>query len=333
LTDSDSAAKTLDKIAARWPDYLSEIMPVLGPTWSNQDFATRLVVAYNYCRPDSLAQYFWLVLSQQDLNVACLTMPESTVDGVCPLFSSLALCLAYTMGGTCIDLEGWRSVLQRMVSLDGLKISFEHGCESPMLTYLGFGMRSFDFHHSVAGFNHGRLTCKLRNWAHEVQLAGHELQIYGRWEQELLSNMGREFYPLYMGTHEVRLINFEFGPSPQDWQIWVSTSKDESTGEFWEALEENELKLDIPGSWPMVASPMANDDWKVRDRHERSKRRRRRFLRYLGLGLEREDHVFDWPSAEISIRFHVNNGKNMKALRRQYYLGNNITPPCREFVS
>jgi hypothetical protein len=341
---TESAAKTLVFIASSGVDWLSGIMPMLGPAWSTQDFATRLVVAYNYCTPNSLARYFWLVLSQQDLNVACLTMPESTVGEGDPLFPSLALCLAYTMGRTCMDLEGWRSVLQRMVSLDGLKILFEHGCTSPMLTYLGLGLRRFDFDISMAGLSHGRLTCKLRSWAHELQLAGQDLQAYGRWEQELLSNMYRGifWYPNKWDEEwsvTIRLMNFEFGPCPQDWQIWFSTSMYESTGEFWEAAEDEEPALDIPGAWPHLGLegqypwnyPWLGA-WDALSRHKKSKRRRRRFLRYLGLGLEDEFGVFG-PHIEDDIRYHVNDGKKTKALRRQYYLGNNITPPCREFVS
>ncbi|KAK5208759.1 hypothetical protein LTR41_005988 [Exophiala xenobiotica] len=341
LTDSDAAARTLDSIAAYRPDYLPEIMPMLGPAWSNQDFATRLLVAYMYCRPNCLARYFWLVLPQQDLNAACLTMPEPLVGRVDSLFSSLALCLAYTMGRTCIDLEGWRSVLQRMVTLDGFKICFEHVCKlpsvpylefrSPMLTYLGFGFLDGDFDLSMAGLSHERLTCKLRNWAHEVQLAGQDLQAYGCWEQELLSNMYSEFVRLPKTSVTVRFVNFEFGPSPQDWQIWVSTSMNASTGEFWEAVEDEEPVLDIPGSWPTL-DPEQGEYSVAKRRHENSRRRRRRFLRYLGLGLEDEYDVFG-TYIKYDMKAHVYRGKEKKALRRQYYLGNNITPPCREFVS
>ncbi|KAK5271567.1 hypothetical protein LTR96_003392 [Exophiala xenobiotica] len=333
FTDSDLAVETLCTIAiAGPPDSLSEVMPMLGPTWSNRDFATRLIVADGYCRPNSLARDFWLVLSQQDLDDACLTRPGSTVGGVSPLFSSLVLSLAYTMGRTCIDLEGWRSVLQRMVSLAGLKIPFGPGPPSPMLTYLGFGNLYDDFDLSMAGLGHGRLTCKLRNWAHEVQLAGQDLQAYGRWEQELLSDMYREFLWYRYESVAVRLINFKFGPSPQDWQIWVSTSMDESTGEFWEAVEDEEPVFDIPGSWPTL-EPEQEEYTVLYERHSNSRRRRRRFLRYLGLGPELEDQVFEWSGTKGFVRIHVREGKEKKALRRQYYLGNNITPPCREFVS
>ncbi|KAK7890411.1 hypothetical protein LTR67_008297 [Exophiala xenobiotica] len=332
----DSTVRTLSISAA---DYIPVIMPILEPAWSNLDLATRLEVAYGYCLPNSLARYFWLFLPQQDLSVACLTMPESTTGEMCAPFSSLALCLAYTMGRTCIDLGGWRSVLQRMVSLDGLKTPFEHGCTSPMLTYLGFtfpklsllgfGLRLLNWDPSMADLTHGRLTCKLRNWAHEVRLAGQDLQAYGRWEQELLSNMNREFLLYRYDSITVRLINFEFGPSPQDWQIWVATSMDESTGEFWEAVEDEEPVLDIPGSWPILDPEEEGYRMLVgRAHHYLSRRRRRRFLRYLGLGLEDESDVF-----ENLIEQLVNYGKEKKALSRQYYLGNNISPSCREFVS
>jgi hypothetical protein len=201
-----------------------------------------------------------------------------------------------------------------------------------MLTYLGFWV--LDVQLTMADLSHGRLTCKLRNWAHELQLAGQDLQAYGRWEQELLSNMDREFWfqPKSNESVTIRLLNFKFGPSPQDWQIWVSTSMDESTGEFWEAVEDEEPVLDIPGSWPTL-DPERREYSVAYWRHEKSRRRRRRFLRCLGRELELEDHVYRWSGTKNGIQSHVNQGKKTKALRRQYYLGNNVTPPCREFVS
>jgi hypothetical protein len=162
-----------------------------------------------------------------------------------------------------------------------------------------------------------------------VRLAGQDLQAYGRWEQELLSNMNREFLLYQYDSITVRLINFEFGPSPQEWQIWVATSMDESTGEFWEAVEDEEPVLDIPCSWPILDPEEKGYRMLIgRSHHYLSKRGRRRFLRYLGLGLEDESDVF-----ENLIEQLVNYGKEKKALSRQYYLGNNISPSCREFVS
>ncbi len=320
---------TLANIAILQQDGLPEIVPVLEPVWSNADFAVRLELAYSCCRPDYPARDFWLVLSEQRLDESCLTMPEETGNGYVRR-PSLALYLASTMGRICTNLSGWRSILQQVVSLNGIKISFEHQCGSPMLEYLGFNLPLW-YWGSRADLSPRRLTRKLQNWAHEMQLAGQDLQAYGRWEQEFLSNSDGEF-SWYVESVTVRFVNFTYGPSPQDWQIWVSTSMDESAGEFWEAVEDGEPVLDVPGSWPTL-DPEGTEYSIALLGHKFSRRRRRRFLRYLGLELEREEDVFGWPSTKDGMGRHVAKFKQPKARRRQHYLGNNIPPPCREFVS
>jgi len=327
---TDLAPATLANIGYCQPHFLPEIVPMLGPTWSSVDFATRLEVAYGYCHPDGSALYFWLVLAQQGLDVACLTMAKTKANGTFLRYVSLVSTLAFTMGRVCADLESWRPLLRDVVSLNGVQIPFEHEGESPMLGYLGFHLHSY-FRGSMADLSYQRLTCKLRSWANEVRVAGQDLQKYSRWEQEFLSTRNGEF-ARYNTSVTVRLVNFKYGPSPQDWQIWVSTSMDESAGEFWEAVEDGEPVLDVPGSWPTL-DPGKTEYWPVLSLQRYSRRRRRRFLRYLGLELEREDDVFDLSSPEDTLQRHIVRGKETKARRRKYYLGNNISPPCREFVS
>lgn len=311
---------------------------IFSDPWHDIDFATRLKAAYRMLNPGKSAQGFWSVLSQSVLDIRCLTRPADETTQRC---ESLVLQLAWTMSSEPIDLKGWRLLLHQVVSLDGIQLTFKHRCGSPMLECLGISPVTGWCYRKSADLDHQRLTRRLRNWAHEVELAGQDLQAYGRWEEELLSGIGLEFdAPLKAsaGAHfKVRVLKFTYGPSPEDWEMWVTTSMDEAAADFWEMLETYEPLLSIPGSWPEVDNPI-NYNWQMEEYYKDSRRRRIRWLRYLGLGRGHENEAFGEPitkepSTKGYFRRNVEYGKKRKEKRKRFYLENDIRPPCREYIS
>ncbi|KAK6379843.1 hypothetical protein LTS17_005917 [Exophiala oligosperma] len=308
-------------------------MPIFSELWSNIDFTTRLDVAYNMVSPCMTTQLFWHALSQRMLDSRCLILPadETGQPSEC-----LVGHLAWTMSSEPIDIKGLRLLLHQAVSLDGIQLSFENHCGSPMLKYLQFSMEAGMYIGSFANLEHQRLTSRLRNWAHEVELAGQDLQTYGHWEEALLSDVDLVFDALLRrtpdGPFKARVLKFKYGPSPEDWEIWATTSMDEAAADFWGTLDADEPLLPIPGSWPETDLSI-DDVWDMKSYNASSRRRRIRGLRYLGLGRSRESEVYGPEFKVFFLQTMVDDGKRKKEWKRRFYLENGITPPCREYIS
>lgn len=261
---------------------------------STLSYDDRLVLVYETCNSHYYSQIFWTVLSQPQLDASCLIrlVAKDDYTGYESLVQRLALTLS---DPECLDWKGWRSLLKSTVLLDGLRVSFEHGCFSPMLTYLGLNP-DHEFEGKLAQFAPHYVVRTLQNWAHELVLAGQNLLQYGQWEKRFVSEQVQ--YPFFFGplSAEVRVVGFEYGEFPQDWRIWFSTPADEYTGEFWAGVEEDERELMpcLPGAWPtMISQPAYYSNlsyWShwVSD----SRRRRRRFIRYMGRPPGDEGEVF-----------------------------------------
>ncbi|KAJ5787284.1 hypothetical protein N7457_002274 [Penicillium paradoxum] len=88
-------------------------------------------------------------------------------------------------------------------------------------------------------------------WLKALQANGVDLKQFGRaelviWRNE---NIRKEF--VAHGCHDrlaKRIIGFTYGPSPEDWHLWVSEPTDRFAGEFW-SLIERPVEV-MPGTWP-----------------------------------------------------------------------------------
>ncbi|PKY03247.1 hypothetical protein P168DRAFT_305556 [Aspergillus campestris IBT 28561] len=97
----------------------------------------------------------------------------------------------------------------------------------------------------------------FRVWLKDLQAAGVDLQQFGAKEKRIWEKLpdrvreylSQEFQYYYYELWLRPLIGFSYGPSPDDWDIWVSEKSDYYAGEFWEMIEmEPEV---MPGAWPV----------------------------------------------------------------------------------
>lgn len=290
--------------------------------------------AYGACSAKRHPSTFWHCLAQPQLDASCLVLKNADDDET-SRYESLVQCLASVLGkfwqhdSSCDDLHGWRSLFQSAVSLGGLQVSFEHDCHSPMLAYLQFSDGVFDG--SPADLSSKRLTHRLGQWAEEVLRAGQDLEEYGKWEYQFSLKRGykarfrKDYSPSCLGgqPQSIHIVNFTYGASPRDWRIWMSTSHDEHTGEFWESLQEEETKIQIPGAWSDTIAVDYSSGYR-HSRWMRSRRRRRRLLRYLNMPLGQENEVFGpgWE-ANLVVEFE----KEEKAKRDKFFRDAGICPP------
>ena len=119
---------------------------------------------------------------------------------------------------------------------------------------------------------HARFTVlqdTVRVWLEALELAGVDLASYGLSERQALINddVRREFclnpasavlwddwrvekprwHSLSNQNLTIRLIDIQYGPSPQDWKLWWTEPTDELVGEFWHRIEWQMPR--IPGGW------------------------------------------------------------------------------------
>ncbi|KAI1655374.1 hypothetical protein F4813DRAFT_180636 [Daldinia decipiens] len=80
-------------------------------------------------------------------------------------------------------------------------------------------------------------------WLEALKQAGIDLETYGRREREILVEMN---YIILIPYLEWRLIDFKFGPSPEDWEFYFGEPIHEYVGEFWKLVEDPPLH--IPGA-------------------------------------------------------------------------------------
>ncbi|KIW89809.1 uncharacterized protein Z519_09238 [Cladophialophora bantiana CBS 173.52] len=314
---------------------LRRIMHMISPPWNTFDFESRRNLAFYTCLQPVEAQQFWLCLSQTQLDSVCLVMRTENLER----HESLVGRLSYQMSQfwdnnntDSRDFSGWCSILHAAVRAGGLRTAFEHGCRSPMLVYLGGDIYDhFGYYRasrSRASLNSQRLTYKLRHWAQEVLNAGQDLTEYGRWESQYL--LSGEPFALREGSLSIHIVNFVYGKRPEDWQIWISTSADEYTAEFWESLNalDEEPVLELPGAWPAIEESARDIRryWEGRNRHEYSRRKRRRWLRYMNLTMKDEEDEFveGW---RMRIAETMERGKRGKARRAQFFKEAGITSP------
>ena len=95
-------------------------------------------------------------------------------------------------------------------------------------------------------------------WLADLLTCGVDLQAYGAKEHAILMRNELHDVQTYFPLLEYlphRLINFTYGPHPDDWVFWYSEVTDQFAGTFWEMIEaesdatQDSLENPIPGSW------------------------------------------------------------------------------------
>ncbi|CAI7653058.1 unnamed protein product [Penicillium viridicatum] len=96
----------------------------------------------------------------------------------------------------------------------------------------------------------------LKVWLRTLQEAGVDLELYGRieeriWKTEWIPRESHQLpdYHRLKGATKARLIGFSYGPSIEDWHLWVSEPSDSLAGEFWDLIERPVEVM--PGAWPI----------------------------------------------------------------------------------
>jgi hypothetical protein len=108
---------------------------------------------------------------------------------------------------------------------------------------------------TLSQFQNGNVACKaaIQVWLGNLEAAGIDLARYGEvehcnWRD---GGFGREFSGWNIAEQAFdtqRVIGIAYGPSSEDWRIWLSEASDLLAGQFWEMIER---PVDVtPGAWP-----------------------------------------------------------------------------------
>lgn len=96
----------------------------------------------------------------------------------------------------------------------------------------------------------------LKVWLKTLQEGGVDLKLYGRnedriWKTKWIPRESHQLpdYHRHSQTTKARLIGFSYGPSIEDWHVWVSEPSDSLVGEFWDLIERPVEVM--PGAWPI----------------------------------------------------------------------------------
>jgi hypothetical protein len=107
----------------------------------------------------------------------------------------------------------------------------------------------------------------LRIWLEQLRYSGIDLRRYGRMEKSLWRDprVNREWEydevgkkGLWTGnTYRLRLINFNYGPEPEDWRFWIEPVLPNYFIQFWDMLDHPERAM--PGAWEEGCSAYDSD--------------------------------------------------------------------------
>ncbi|KIX08582.1 uncharacterized protein Z518_03238 [Rhinocladiella mackenziei CBS 650.93] len=333
-----------------WCECVPHLVPTLVqricPPLSTLDFDSRLKNAYIACWTCVSPDVFWLYLCQSQLTAFCLVRWHDERESIVQVLAR-GMSQWWTGDRECKDFSDWQSLLQSAIAMDGLQLSFEHGCPSPMLNYLEFVYEYeptalWTYRGSWPDLTSERLTYRLQCWAREVQAAGQDLEEYGQWEyQQVVAEYAKyaedspadqdghfSFAACYPAVASGRLVAFTYGKQPQDWRIWISTSLDEYAAEFWETvhLVPDAPDPDLPGAWPHSAE--VNGDmtkfWQSGFKYSRKGVRRwRQHLISIG---ESEDDEFEKGWREMN-KNRARIYERKRAMRARFFQNAGITPP------
>lgn len=159
--------------------------------------------------------------------------------------------------GNAEDIEEWRDVLQEIVSsgISFVEPALSSGFSIPPIQEFFFGYISAvpsereRRHVKDQRLQHQRLCQQgILDLAKELQIAGldlkqHSLKAESYWKGIRLCND--------MGKYYFRVLLFQQGPQPEDWNLFVSDMREEYAyeccGDFWDMIEHPERMM--PGTW------------------------------------------------------------------------------------
>ncbi|KAM3477958.1 hypothetical protein MY5147_002465 [Beauveria neobassiana] len=107
------------------------------------------------------------------------------------------------------------------------------------------------------GFSQWRrkVELSLQNWLEDLQRGGVDLKNYGQEEEKIFRQLNifrskafeAESWPLGSSPTTYALIGFNHGPEPKDWEFEWELDTDELVGEFWEHIENQDIRM--VGAW------------------------------------------------------------------------------------
>ncbi|KAM3520101.1 hypothetical protein MY4038_009551 [Beauveria bassiana] len=107
------------------------------------------------------------------------------------------------------------------------------------------------------GFSQWRrkVELSLQNWLEDLQKGGIDLKNYGQEEEKIFRQLNifrskafeAESWPLGSSPATYALIGFNHGPEPKDWELEWELDTDELVGEFWEHIENQDIRM--VGAW------------------------------------------------------------------------------------
>ncbi|KGO60495.1 hypothetical protein PEX2_086770 [Penicillium expansum] len=93
----------------------------------------------------------------------------------------------------------------------------------------------------------------VQMWLEQLETVSVDLNEYGRTEESIWKSgtIQREFGSWNGHLKEIqslRVIGFAYGPSPEDWRLWLSEPSDSYVGDFWRMVARPVEVM--PGAWP-----------------------------------------------------------------------------------
>lgn len=145
----------------------------------------------------------------------------------------------------------WRGIIKDFVSAGAQLHAINAMGETPFWVLLRTAMRTKPL---AADY-----SALVASWLSDLLICGVDLQAYGAEEHAILMrNQLHEvevYCPCVGCDLPHRLINFAYGPHPDDWVLWYLEFTDQYAGTFWEMMEaksddgHDPLEMTVPGSW------------------------------------------------------------------------------------
>ncbi|KAI0105938.1 hypothetical protein F4814DRAFT_452317 [Daldinia grandis] len=127
-----------------------------------------------------------------------------------------------------------------------IHVSSDHHCQfSPNQTALGRVLLAITDHfypHPSQVLSY-YISDHIRVWLEALKQAGIDLETYGWHERKIIAE--KDYIIRQHG--EIRLIDFDFGPEPEDWKFYFGEPIYDYVREFWKLVEHPLLR--VPGAW------------------------------------------------------------------------------------
>ncbi|KAL2826771.1 hypothetical protein BJY01DRAFT_143176 [Aspergillus pseudoustus] len=176
------------------------------------------------------------------------------------LLHKVAECMAMDLddGITC-NMDGWRQMLREAVEASAnLSKPSSSWKRTPLINFLHFYNNNLDL---PIPYKSAYLY-PLRKWVSELKAVGVDLEEYGANERAMhrsgyvAKEIRLDISPtvdyladtlLEYELLEFKLLDFTYGPEPEDWFVWVTDPTDVFVGDFWELVERQQEVM--PGTW------------------------------------------------------------------------------------